>query len=155
MKLGLWLAACTVVGHRRDRSLRSADDDVLQEPDASTALAVTAAQRVSEWRSRHHMEDEADFAFAFESFEAAQRSGGHHLAAAWVEARAAQQELLLPDAAAVAEATGPSSHVNPAPVMRAPLRSWTMSRRRGIRLHPNVADTPEAISNRAEALGRM
>ncbi len=72
-----------------------------------------------------------------------------------MEARAAQQELLLPDAAAVAEACRSSSSNNPAPVTRAPTKSWTMSKRRGIRLHPNAADTPEAISNRADALGRV
>ena len=152
---GLWICGCMVAGHRSDRSIHCAEDDDPQEPDAATALDVVAAQRVRDWRFKHRMEDEADFAFAFESFEAAQRSGGHHLAAAWVEARAAQQDLLLPDAAAAVEAVGHSPNVNPAPVMRAPLRSWTMSRRRGIRLHPNVADTPEAISNRAETLGRI
>eukprot|EP00434_Breviolum_minutum_P003606 symbB.v1.2.003175.t1/scaffold173.1/size339812/18 len=148
------LLAGWVLGFRRDRSLHCAGDGV-PEADASTALALVAEQRVREWRRQHHMEDDADFAFAFENFEAAQHAGGHHLACAWVEARAAQHELLLPDAAAVMEATARRPQPSSAPVARAPVRSWTMSRRRGIRLHPNVADTPEAISNRAEALGRV
>ena len=148
------LMAGWVLGYRRDRSLHCAGDGVL-EPDAATAVALVAEQRVRDWRRQHNMEDEADFAFAFENFEAAQHAGGHHLASAWVEARAAQHELLLPDAAAVMEATARRPQPSQAPITRAPVRSWTMSRRRGIRLHPNVADTPEAISNRAEALGRV
>ena len=67
-----------MVGESREADMGSGGPHTSQTCGASgslgksgqaTALAVVAARRVSDWRSKHHMEDDADFVFAFENFE--------------------------------------------------------------------------------------
>lgn len=125
-----------------------------QVVDAGNALHVAAVAHVKDWRHRHQMQDDSDFAFAFATFEEAVATGGHHLAAEWVAIRANQMEKLLPEAAVVVESQTPSrpswSSTTP---RRPPVKRWAMSKRRGVRLHPNPQETPEAIMRRVDLLG--
>ena len=136
---------------RRNPSSSSRGDQVV---DASNALRVAAVAHVKDWRHRHQMQDDSDFAFAFATFEEAVATGGHHLAAEWVTIRANQMEKLLPEAAVVVESQTPSrpswSSTTP---RRPPVKRWAMSKRRGVRLHPNPQETPEAIMRRVDLLG--
>ena len=74
---------------------------------ADTAMERVAGFRVSQWREQWGLLDEADFAFAFSSYDSAVAHGGHHVADAWLQARTAQMdEDLIPKAAAVAASSG-------------------------------------------------
>ena len=46
---------------------------------AATSLQVIAASRVREWRRKHRVQRDADFAFYFTSYEQAVRQAGHHV----------------------------------------------------------------------------
>ena len=122
--------------------------------DAANALQVTAEAHVARWRSQHGMQSDADFGFAFAGYEEAVAAGGHHLAAAWVSVRSEQLDQLLPEAAELMEspaANVPRRAQTGAP--RVPVKKWAMSKRRGLRLHPNPQETPAAIVQKVEVLG--
>ena len=67
---------------------------------AATSLQVIAASRVCEWRQKHRVQRDADFAFYFTSYEQAVR---HHVADAWTVARAEQEGCLMSAASAAVE----------------------------------------------------
>ena len=128
--------------------------------DASNALQVAAINHVSRWRDQHGMGADSDFGFAFSTYDHAVAAGGHHLAAAWVTVRAEQLGQLLPEAAALVESQGTvrSSSIRGAGASvapRAPVQKWALTKRRGVRLHPNPQETPEAIVRRVEVLGNL
>ena len=81
------------------------------------------------------------------------QAGGHHLAAAWIAARAAQTSDLMHAAAAVIESSPPRRRRDHVAAVRAPVRSWAVSKRRGLRLQPNKQESPEALIRKAEVLG--
>lgn len=120
-----------------------------------TVLEGVAAQRVKAWRVANRMEAEADFAWAFPTYEAAILAGGHCLAAAWVEARARQEELLIPLAAQVLESPLPRPSMAPSLQVRAQPKAWGKSKRKPLRLRENAQDKPKAIQRRVEALGHV
>ena len=69
-----------------------ADPDAgVRHPLGGDGPAVVAAQ-VARWRSAHGVQQDADFAYAFLSFEDADRVAGPELAAAWQQARARTAE---------------------------------------------------------------
>ena len=67
---------------------------------AATSLQLIAASRVREWRQKHRVQRDADFAFYFTSYEQAVR---HHVADAWTVARAEQEGCLMSAASAAVE----------------------------------------------------
>ena len=75
---------------------------------AATSLQVIAASRVREWRQKHRVQKDADFAFYFTSYEQAVRQAGHHVADAWTVARAEQEGCLISAASAAVEGPAPS-----------------------------------------------
>ena len=75
---------------------------------AATSLQVIAASRVREWRQKHRVQKDADFAFYFTSYEQAVRQAGHHVADAWTVARAEQEGCLFSAASAAVEGPAPS-----------------------------------------------
>lgn len=123
------------------------------EPSAIDALDRVAKAHVDAWRAANNMQEESDFAFAFSTFEGAQTAGGHHLAAAWIAARAAQTSDLMHAAASVIESSPPRRRRDHVAAVRAPVRSWAVSKRRGLRLQPNNQESPEALTRKAEVLG--
>ncbi len=62
-------------------------------PTACNALDFVAATHVDRWRRNHSMNEEADFAGAFTSYEEAMAAGGHALAEAWLHARLRVNDL--------------------------------------------------------------
>lgn len=118
-------------------------------------LEEVAARRVTAWRVANKMEDEADFAWAFPTYESAILAGGHCLAAAWVEARARQEEFLIPLAAQVLECPTPRPSMAPSLQVRAKPKAWGKSKRQPLRLRENVQDKPEAIQRRVDALAQV
>ena len=58
---------------------------------AEDSLARVAAARASSWRTEHGMTADADFAFAFSSWEEAAAVGGHFLADEWLAVRVSQR----------------------------------------------------------------
>ena len=119
---------------------------------ADTAMERVAGFRVSQWREQWGLLDEADFAFAFASYDSAVAHGGHHVADAWVQARTAQMdEDLIPKAAAVAASSG--SRDRPAVDTPAPKASMLKRSRmvQALRLRAGP-DQPEQVLARAEAL---
>ena len=74
--------------------------------DPESALGAVGAQHTARWRREHGLQNDADFAFAFPSFEGALATGGRDLANSWVRVRSAQESELLPAAAEVVEGEG-------------------------------------------------
>ena len=124
------------------------------EPSAIDALDRVTKAHVDAWRVANNMQEDSDFAFAFSTFEGAQTAGGHHLAAAWIAARTAQTSELMHAAASVIEASPPRRRRDHVAAVRAPVRSWAISKRRGLRLQPNNQESPEALVRKARGAGR-
>lgn len=146
------MAGCMEHGHSSSASSSRRGPPL----DAADTLQMAASAHVHKWRAQNGMGDDADFGFAFSSYEEAVAAGGHHLAAAWVAVRTAQLDQLLPEAVHVVEsqpAGGTSRGRGVAP--RIPVKKWAMSKRRGLRLHPNPKEAPEAIMQRVEVLGHQ
>lgn len=94
------------------------------------------------------------FGFAFAGYEEAVAAGGHHLAAAWLTIRNEQLDHLLPEVAEVMERKDQTHTTSPrVGASRVPVKKWALSKRRGIRLHPNPQDVPAAIMQRVDVLG--
>ena len=71
----------------------SSSRPVPDRPTACNALDFVAATHVDRWRRNHSMQEEADFAGAFTSYEEAMAAGGHALAEAWLHARLRANDL--------------------------------------------------------------
>ena len=61
----------------------------------SRLSGAVGAQHTARWRRERGLQNDADFAFAFHSFEAALTTGGRDLANSWVRVRSAQESELL------------------------------------------------------------
>ena len=123
------------------------------EVAATDAIDVVTAARIREWRQVNQVQDDEDFAYAFASYDQAVLAGGDGLAAAWIEIRAAQEEKLMPVAAAVVAATRPG-RPSAVPAFR-PLpktKPRATSRRAGLRLRENTSFAPDQVTHRAAVL---
>ncbi|CAE7383352.1 unnamed protein product [Symbiodinium sp. CCMP2456] len=83
---------------------------------ADTSLQVIAASRVREWRQKHRVQGDSDFAFYFTNYEQAVRQAGHHVADAWTVVRAEQEGCLISAASMAVE--GPLSSRERPPLPR-------------------------------------
>ena len=135
--------------------LPTAADSSSASTNPVNVLEEVATKRVKAWRVANKMEDEADFAWAFPTYESAILAGGHCLAAAWVEARARQEEFLIPLAAQVLEAPTPRPSMAPSLQVRAKPKAWGKSKRQPLRLRENAQDKPDAIQRRVDALAQV
>ncbi|CAE7618810.1 unnamed protein product [Symbiodinium necroappetens] len=92
-----------------DRSLRSAGDGGRGGVVSSyVPPGDRCASRVREWRQKHRVQRDSDFAFYFTSYQQAVRQAGHHVADAWTVARAEQEGCLISAASAAVEGPAPS-----------------------------------------------
>ena len=107
------------------------------------------AQRTARWRREHGLQNDADFAFAFHSFEAL-ITGGRDLANSWVRVRSAQESELLPAAADVVEgkSRGTAVHLPFRPLAPRP------SRAPAVRLRA-VQDEPEQLRREWRSCTRL
>ena len=114
-------------------------------PDS--AIEAIEESRVREWRLRHSMQDDNDFAFAFLDYDQALTQAGRAIAHAWLEARHAalgsmlqQVESTIREVDAKTPSTCRTLQIRPKP------------RKRPLRLKENQADAPEAVQRRVNAL---
>ena len=117
--------------------------------DAETNLILVQAARVREYREKFLLQADEDFAFAFRNIPEARSAGGDYLAMEWARVRALEEERLVPQAAAVAEAGPSSSGYN----FRTPTGRGDIApiKRQGVTLMPNDSES-EVIMRRVQSL---
>ena len=106
--------------------------------------------RVREFREAHRLQDDADFAFHFSSFEEARARGGDFLATAWARVRAAEEEPLLPVEPEAVERRPPS--VGTVSVVRPPKLVCLCPSSPSLRA---AKDQPEQILQRVAGLKQV
>ena len=93
--------------------------------DPESALGAVGAQHTARWRREHGLQNDADFAFAFHSFEEALTTGGRDLANSWVRVRSAQESEVE------GESRGTAVHLPFRPLAPRPSTPSSSSRRTG------------------------
>ena len=114
-------------------------------PDS--AIEAIEESRVREWRHRHSMQDDNDFAFAFLDYDQALTQAGRAIAHAWLEARHAALGSMLQQVESTIREVDAKT-----PSTCRTLQIRPKQRKRPLRLKENQADAPEAVQRRVNAL---
>ena len=89
--------------------LRYAAEAAAGPLDSASNLDQVQQARVREFRETNNLQEDSGFPFHFSSFEGARARGGDFLATAWAKVRAAEEERLVPMAAAALERRPPAA----------------------------------------------
>ena len=133
--------------------VRCAGDDAGEQPGgwkAMDALQFIESQRVQQWRQTHGLEDDDDFAFAFVNWEQASSQAGMLVADQWVAVRSAASDAMLQQVTSAIHDISESASSSTRqlhPKLKKP--------RRRVRLLPNPAASPEAVTRRVDALAAV
>ena len=114
-------------------------------PDS--AIEAIEESRVREWRHRHSMQDDNDFAFAFLDYDQALTQAGRAIAHAWLESRHAALGSMLQQVESTIREVDAKT-----PSTCRTLQIRPKQRKRPLRLKENQADAPEAVQRRVNAL---
>eukprot|EP00439_Symbiodinium_sp_Y106_P057887 s2353_g8.t1 len=113
---------------------------------AYTALGEMSRQRAGQWREQHGFLSDADFAYAFRSYEDAMAQAGTLVAEEWAVVRSSDTSGLDGAMASALDTTEPAPR-NPAPKRASTFMMRMTSRDRAVR-KPKVpaAEKPETAS---------
>ena len=153
--LQLWAVGLALVIMPGDLGVYAAESlSAASAPESAyTALGEMSRQRAGQWREQHGFLSDADFAYAFRSYEDAMAQAGTLVAEEWAVVRSSDTSGLYGAVASALDATEPAPR-NPAPKRATTFMMRMASRGRAVR-KPKVpaAEKPETASqDQVEAL---